>query len=200
MSRYNGKYLSAGVMRRLSPGAVILILLAILGLTIGSVVAYLSTHTDAVENKFLNDEPTKPVVLEDAFSGTVKNNVKVDIGDPGYAVYVRAAVVVTWKDKDGNVMGVSPVAGTDYSITYNTDDWVLGADGFYYHKKAVNTGDDTEVLISTCSPVDGKTPGGYGLNVEIIAQTIQALGTTDSGDVPAVVDAWGITVVNGEIQ
>ena len=56
------------------------------------------------------------------------------------------------------------------------------------------------MLITECAPVDGKTPVGYGLNVEIITQTVQALGTTDSDGTPAVADAWGVTLVDGKIQ
>ena len=87
----------------------------------------------------------------------------------------------------------------------NDTDWFRGEDGFYYQKNPVASDGIggsalTSVLIQRCAPVAGQTPDGCGLNVEIIAQTIQALGTTDAGNVPAGEDAWGVRVVNGQLQ
>ena len=125
MSRYKGKYQTPKVRRRLPVGAVLLILVAVLSMSIGSVAAYLSTHTGAVNNTFLKDASTDPSVQEEFDPTGKKSNVKVSVGDPGYAVYVRAAVVVTWKDAGGNVLGTAPIAGTDYNLAYNSTDWVL---------------------------------------------------------------------------
>lgn len=200
MGRYVGKYCKK---RRIPLGSWLLVALAVLSLTVGGVVAYLSASTDAVENKFVSDASTDPAVIE-TFRNNEKTNVVVDVGDPGYAVYVRAAVVVTWKDTDGNVWGEAPEAGVDYTIDLG-EDWFLGSDGFYYYTEPVAyDGEDgttklTTNLIDSCAPVAGKAPTGYTLNVEIIAQTIQALGTTD-GDVPAVTAAWGVTVEDGKLK
>ena len=196
MRGYVGKYRRK---RRIPLISWLLILTAILCLTVGGVVAYLSTYTDGVTNAFVADTPTDPAVLEDEFTGNSKTNVKVDVGNPGYAVYVRAAVVVTWKDaENGNVLGKTPVAGTDYSIEYNQDAWFKHED-FWYHKAPV-TANQTSVLIESCTPVKANTPEGYGLNVEIIAQTIQAVGTTDEDNTPAVEAAWGIKVDGSNLQ
>lgn len=201
MSQYIGKYArNTSPQLKIPVISWVLIVIAVLGLLIGGVAAYLSDYTGAVANDFLADQPTDPVVLEDTFTedSTTKTNVKVDVGKPGYAVYVRAMVVVTWKDAAGKVLGVAPVPGTDYFIEYNTNDWYYrDSDGFYYYKQSVafdgsnEETTKTSVLIKTCYPIDGKTPAGYGLNVEIIAQTIQALGDTDGGK-SAVEDAWKI--------
>lgn len=204
MRGYVGKYRRK---RRIPLISWLLILTAILCLTVGGVVAYLSTYTGGVTNAFVADTPTDPAVLEETFTGNSKTNVKVDVGNPGYAVYVRAAVVVTWKDvKNGNVLGSLPIAGTDYNINYNLTDWFYReSDGFYYHKAPVAY-DGTEGsnltgnLINSCTPVDGKTPTGYGLNVEIIAQTIQAVGTTDEDNIPAVKAAWDIEVDESNLE
>lgn len=201
MRGYVGKYRRK---RRIPLISWLLILTAILCLTVGGVVAYLSTYTDGVTNAFVADTPTDPAVLEETFTGNSKTNVKVDVGNPGYAVYVRAAVVVTWKDENGNVLGSLPIAGTDYSIDYNEDDWFKAGDGFYYHRAPVaydgkdDTSKLTKNLINSCTPISGRTPTGYGLNVEIIAQTIQAVGTTDAGDIRAVTAAWGVSVNESE--
>lgn len=207
MGRYAGKYRRKRSISLTSWG---MILAAVLSLMIGSVVAYLSTSTGAVSNTFTADAATDPAVMED-FTGDVKSNVAVDVGKPGYAVYVRAAIVVTWKDQNGNVYGMGPVASPagdpdagDYIIELG-EGWFKGSDGFYYYEDPVaydgnsDSSKLTASLIESCKPVDGKAPEGYGLNVEIIAQTIQAVGTTDEGGQPAVTDAWGVKVVDGKL-
>ncbi|MCH5156806.1 MAG: hypothetical protein J1G02_02885 [Clostridiales bacterium] len=85
-----------------------------------------------------------------------------------------------------------PIEGTDYSISFNTAAWEL-VDGYYYCTSQVASGQKTGVLINSCALIEGgatDVPEGYVLNVEIIVQTVQAIGSTDSGDVPAWQDAW----------
>lgn len=162
----------------------ILVAIAVLGLVSGGVVAYLSTSTGEVTNTFEADAPTNPAINDTAYS--------VNVGDPGYAVYVRAAVVVTWKDTEGNVLAAMPKKDTDYEIGMNTTDWFEHG-GFWYHKSMVNTDGSTEALITSCTA--HASQGDYTLSVEIIAQTIQALGSTDGDNpIPAVQQAWGVEV------
>lgn len=197
MGRKNGKYQKKP--KGLPLITMVLIAILIISLSAGSVVAWLSITGGQVENSFAPDAGPSPSIAED-FNNEVKSNVKVSVGDPGYAVYVRAAIVVNWKKaEDGNVLGQAPVLNEDYILTLNETDWFF-EDGFYYHKAMVNTGGSTANLITTCQLKDGVTPPqGYDLNVEIIAQTIQALGTTDTGDTPAVTDAWKVAVTNKEL-
>ena len=197
MGRYTGKFTARKLGKAFPFLALILILVAVVSLTTGVVVAYLSATTDAVSNTFVPDEPTNPSVAE-TFDGNTKQNVSVNVGDPGYAVFVRAAVIVTWQDKDGNVYGEVPVAGTDYEISFNESQWFL-QDDFWYCTDPVNAG-NSPVLITTCTPKDGRAPDGYTLNVEIMTQTIQALGTTDTGNTPAATNAWGVTVSDGKLK
>lgn len=186
----------APAQRRMPVGAWMLIAAAVILMMIGGVAAYLSTATDPVKNTFTADsQPT--IKIMETMQDNVKSNVYVQV-EADYAVYVRAAVVVTWKDVSGNVLGTAPIEGTDYTISYNETDWFY-EDGFWYCKAPVNSGGSTAVLINNCAPKDGQTPVNYGLNVEIIAQTIQALGTTDKDNTPAVTNAWGIAVENGQL-
>ena len=174
----------------------ILLLVAVLSMGIGGVAAYLSTQTGPVTNTFTAATGTQPTIVE-TMENNVKSNVSVNVGDPGYAVYVRAAVVVTWQDDQGNVLAKAPVANTDYSITMNETDWFQHG-GFWYYQEMISSG-STQPLISSCEVKAAK--GDYHLNVEIIAQTIQALGCTDDGDIPAVQDAWGVYVdANNELS
>ena len=182
----------------------VLIAIVVLGLVSGGVLAYLSTSTGPVTNTFQADAPTNPSISE-TMNDNTKTNVSVNVGDPGYAVYVRAAVVVTWKDTNGNVLAQAPVEGTDYAIDWNVDTatdqdkpWFKHG-GFYYYESMVNTNGTTAVLINSCTPKVNK--GDYTLSVEIIAQTIQALGTADADDTPAVENAWGVKVdSNGQLK
>lgn len=191
---------------------VLLAVTFVLAVTVATVYAYLSASTNTVSNSFSAD--VDPVLsITETFKDNVKSNVAVQVekaGETTYTVYVRAAIVVTWKDASGNVLATKPVEGDDedYTIDLNIEDgegepepWFLHTDGYYYCKSPVQSGNATPVLITTCAPVEGKTPEGYGLNVEIIAQAVQAKGTTDVGGTPAVTDAWGVTVGgNGDLK
>lgn len=207
MARKNGKFQKK---RRIPLISWILLAVVILSLSAGSVVAWLSIPGGQVENSFTPDDNLNPTITETFKENDdkLKQNVAVRVGDTGYAVYVRAAIVVNWKNaEDGNVLGQAPVLDEDYTLTLNETDWFY-KDGFYYHKAMVNTGGTTANLITSCQLKEGITPPvdttvtpnvKYDLNVEIIAQTIQALGTTDTGDTPAVKDAWGVTVTNKQL-
>ena len=185
----------------------VLLGMAVLGTLTGGVVAYLSAATVGVENSFTEDTDYDPVILE-SFDGQEKKNVLVSVPGPvsgedsqRYAVYVRAAIVVTWRRGDTEPEGKEIVlaqapADTDYQLEWNDTDWFL-KDGYYYHKAAVAPGTNTAVLINSCRPL--VTKDGYVLNVEIMAQTIQALGTTDANGTPAVTDAWGVQVDGGNL-
>lgn len=172
--------------------AAALIAIALIGMAAGAAFGYLSAQTGPVQNTFTPGQEKDPSIGE-TFNGTEKRDVYVNVGNPGYAVYVRAAIVVTWEDEHNNVHSEMPQAGVDYAINLNETDWFYNSsDGFYYHKAMVNSG-NTSVLIRECTQTL-TAPSGYQLHVEIIAQTIQARGTTDSGNTPAVTDAWKISV------
>jgi hypothetical protein len=171
---------------------ILLAFLLVAVIAAATVYAYLQAKTPAVTNS-VGAAGDHEVTITENFDQTTKSNVRVQVGNIGYSVYVRAAIVVTWKDASGNVSAVKPVAGTDYTISLNDIDWFETDDGFYYYRLSVKSGGSTSNLINTCTPVEGKNPAGYELNVEIISQTIQALGSSDSG-VPAVKQAWGIDV------
>ena len=108
------------------------------------------------------------------------------------AAYIRAAIVVTWKNEAGQIYPKNPEKGTDYSIDINTMDWTKN-DGFYYYNKTVDAGKTTSYLIKSCSPVANKAPEGYFLNVEILGQAIQAegMGATSAQE------AWTKAADNG---
>ena len=183
----------------------VLIILALVAALSGGVYAYLSASTGPVENNF-TVAPTHTIDIEEDFrpddSNPVKKDVCVDVGKPGYAVYVRVAVIATWRNDAGQVHSQSPTAGIDYALDLNEVAWFKADDGFYY-LGTMFVGDNenlgkTPVLINSCYQ-QKEGPTDYNLHIEIIAQTIQAKGSTDKVDangkpIPAVTDAWGIEV------
>jgi len=184
---------------------LLLSLMVILLVGVGSTVAFLIAHADAVVNTFTPSAVTCEV-LEDPFNGVTKTNVKVQ-NTSEINAYIRAEIVVNWKNDAGEVYGAEPKAGADYSIDVPKDTGWFEKGGFYYYENAVDpkdTPDDkdkTGVLINSCTPVADRAPAGYYLSVEIIASAIQADGVSDGQgepglvkDEPAVTNAWGVTV------
>lgn len=175
-------------------------------LSVITVAAYLFINLGPLTNKF------QPAVAQDPTVLNTDGKYSVQIPNNGYAVYVRAAIVVNWQAEVGGekkVLGDVPVPGVDYTLTTNSTEWFKGSDGFYYLKSMVIPPEGTEpvntsVLIEEFKKLKDSimyddadlddTKDEYFLNIDIISQTIQALGTTDAGDVPAVVDAWHVTM------
>lgn len=149
-------------------------LILLLFLKVSGVIAYLTDSTNKLTNVFkIADVTTK--VTED-LNGKTKSNVKIQNTGTTNA-WIRAKVVISWQDKDGNVYGSkSPYSGTDYEIEYGSpNDWIKGNDGFYYYKNPVSPNDSTDNLINSCEILDNANiPNGYNLCVEIICSGIQS--------------------------
>lgn len=177
--------------------AAVLIAGVLLVSSVGTAYAYLSTNSDPVTNTFTPDVAVQPVIREE-FTGTEKRNVRVDVGNLGYAVYVRAAIVATWQNKAGEIHWKMPEAGQyvdsgDYYLDWNDGDWFYH--GGYYYLKTMVTDGETPELIKLCFQLADAPDEDYTLHVEVVAQTIQALGTTDGDSpIPAVTAAWGVGV------
>ena len=123
--------------RRISPAIWVVLILAVLGISIGGVRAYLSHSAGTVNNQF--DADTNPTVTVDDYSVTVTAD---------YAVYLRAAIVINWKSGSGKLLAVQPEG---YSLTLGNN-WVKHTDGFYYYRKAVTEGDEIPPVIQTVAP------------------------------------------------
>lgn len=151
----------------------------ILSIAVVGTVAFLIDVAGPIDNQFIPAEITTEVV--ETLDGTVKKNVSIkNTGDT--TAWIRAAVIVTWQNEDGNVYGKVPKLGTDYEMTMNvvdSDGWIEGKDGFYYWylpvKSVVEDADNctTGVLIRECRYI-ANAPNGYFLNVEIIGSGIQS--------------------------
>ena len=183
----NGKHAAPRGMKRSL--VLVVSLLALLLVVAGGTLAWL-TAQDSVSNTFTPAHVTCDVV--ETFDGTTKSNVTIK-NTSDIPVYIRASIIVTWKDSSGNVYGQLPVESTDYSMDIATDGWVP-KDGYYYCTSPVAVGGATDTLISSCTEVSANAPKGYRLSVEIIAEAIQSQPDR------AVKDAWGVTVSNGSLN
>jgi len=182
---YQGKHYKKSHRRSRKSAALLVSLLLLLTVTIGGTIAFLTDSDGPLHNLFNPSQVTTAV--EETLDGNTKKNVYIkNTGDTD--AWIRAAVVVTWQDANGNIYGQAPIAGTDYIINYNVDEnktditkWYPGSDGFYYWPSpvAANTG-GTGVLINRCTPSKSITVGTgveavtYYLTVEIIGSGIQS--------------------------
>lgn len=157
--------------------------------TVGGTLAWLVAATGPVENTFTPAHVTCQV--NETFKDGTKSDVKIQ-NTGNIDAYIRAAIVVNWADKDGNVYGTTP-AENDYTMTMtlklSDTGWQEGNDGYYYYANRVKPGAKTSELIKSCSPVEGKAPAGYNLQVTILADAIQADGV-DGRSTPAVETVW----------
>jgi hypothetical protein len=168
-----------------------LLLLLALALLLCAVVtgtlAFLKAQSKTVENTFT--VASTSLKIKEGLDDGIKSNVTVE-NTSDIDVYIRAAIIISWVDESGAVYAQSPTA-SDYQLELNRTDWVV-EDGYYYCKSSVEAGKSSPVLIERCSPKPtNSAPDGYNLQVTILAEAIQADGTTTS-DVKAVVNAWGV--------
>ena len=162
--------------------SVLVLLLAVAGGTL----AWLTANTGPVVNTFTPAHVTCQV--DETFDGTTKSDVKVkNAGD--IPAYIRAYIVVTWKDAAGNVYGQKPVKDTDYTITMGSNGWTQ-KDGYWYCTAAVASGGFTPVLIDSCTSNNSAPDDSYNLSVEIMAEAIQSVPDK------AVHEAWPVVTAN----
>ena len=160
----------------------VILILALLTVSVGGVRAYLLHSDEVVSNSFVVD--SHPSI-------TVNTDYRVTISNTAYPVYLRAAVVVNWKDAEGHILATVP---TGYKLTPGKDTqtgaaWVQHSDGFYYYNKAVNSEEETLPVIAPLTGIQDN----YTLVADVAVQAIQAVGTTDADGKDAVFDAWGIS-------
>lgn len=174
--------------------AIISVLLLIIT-SAGFVYAYLSYVAPDIKNTVKVD--SQPIItIKETVSGKEKSDVYI-ANENDYAIYVRASIVVNWKeDENGNTHGVPPVLDTDYTLDLNLNDWIY-INGFYYYKNPITANAKTSNLINHCEMINLSNDTDLVLSVEIVAQAIQALGNA-GGKLP-VEESWNVNVENGVI-
>lgn len=181
---YQGEHMNNGGAPKARKTATLLVAIVLLiGVAVGSTVAYLIDRTTPIENKF--EYAKTDVTVEEDLTGTTKSNVKVK-NNSNIPVYIRATYVVNWVDKNGNIVTSVPT-GYGYELRERlTDKWLNGPGGYYY-KYPVQPNDSTEGSLLYCEVTYPANPE-YTLNVEILATAIQ------SEPKDAVEAAWPVTV------
>ena len=138
---------------------------------VGGTLAYLATQTGQVQNTFEPAYVTSEV--NETFDNLVKSNVTIT-NTGNVSAYIRAAIVVTWKDAAGNTMPQVPGRG-DYTLNIGSD-WTLERDdGYYYYNAVVAANGSTTNLIVECKPTK-PYDDGRKLCVEVIGSAIQSEG------------------------
>ena len=191
MSKHRNQNKKCTVRRR----SIILLvsLLSVIALSVGTTLAFIFTNTGKVENTF---NPTRvSCEVTEEFENNIKTNVSIkNTGNTD--AYIRATVIVTWVNNDGNVYATAPQEDTDYTITLADnfgENWLTDSNGFYYCKAPVAPDSDTPLLIKECKVIEGKAPEDYHLSVEILASAIQSEPSS------VVAEQWGVTVTDGNI-
>lgn len=162
-------------------GILLAAVIVLLAGAVGGTWAFLVAQSEPVQNNFTYAHVS--CRIDEKFENGVKSDVKIqNTGD--IPAYIRARIVVTWKDASGNVSAV-PVKNTDYTIAFNEKDWTQQG-GYWYCNTAVDVGGETPVLITKCEK-KGNVPKDYDLSVEILADAIQ------SEPASAVTEAWKYT-------
>lgn len=164
-------------------GILLAAVIVLLAGAVGGTWAFLVAQSEPVQNNFTYAHVS--CKIDEKFDGTTKSDVKIqNTGD--IPAYIRARIVVTWKDASGNVSAV-PVKNTDYTIAFNEKDWTQQG-GYWYCNTAVDATGFTPVLITECKKTsNANVSDGYNLSVEILADAIQ------SEPASAVTEAWKYT-------
>ena len=166
-------------------GILLAAVIVLLAGAVGGTWAFLVAQSEPVQNNFTYAHVR--CTIDEKFENGVKSDVKIqNTGD--IPAYIRARIVVTWKDANGNVSSTVPVENTDYTIAFNTTDWTQQEGGYWYCNTAVDATKFTPVLITECKKT-GTAPKDYDLSVEILADAIQ------SEPANAVKEAWGNTPI-----
>lgn len=189
---YQGEHMNNGRAPKARKTATLLVaIVLLLGVAVGTTVAYLIDSTKEIENKF--EYAKTDVTVTEEFNGTEKSNVQVK-NESNIPVYIRATYVVNWVDKAGNIVTSVPDEYI-YQLDKNPNGtWVEGKDGYFYYPTPVQPNGLTDGSLLYCKVTYPENPE-YTLNVEILATAIQ------SEPKDAVKEAWGVTVdADGKLQ
>ncbi|MBE6541308.1 MAG: hypothetical protein E7672_02545 [Ruminococcaceae bacterium] len=153
--------------------------------TVGGTVAYLVREGGAAAGIFDKAVVSCEVTENSAGDAVIRNTGDTD-------VFVRAFILVNWKDEAGNVYSHSPKKDIDYSIEYSSDKWFADENGFVYYAEELAPGD--EVILCSSAQLLTELPEGYDLVTEIYAEAIQ------SEPADAVFESWNLTAADGKIS
>ena len=169
---------------------LIIILSILLLITVSTTIAFLSKKSTIDNNFILGTVSTQ---VDETFENNVKEDVSIK-NTGNVDSYIRAFILISYKDEDGVILTDTPILNTDYSMTIsNSTNWIYSnTDGFYYYKLPVEPNNNTDILIDECREL--QSHNGKILNVDIITESIQATPAD------AVEEAWGVSITNNELS
>lgn len=188
---YHGKYEAKHLQRRRrnsrKTGTLLLSLLLVVTLAIGGTVAYLTTHSDPVQNNFTPSFVDCEVT--ESFNGTTKSNVNVkNTGDT--EAYIRVKLVTYRVNDEGQHIGGT---ATIPSFTPGTN-WVAYGDYYYYTLPVAPDDEPAADLIDSITLTGSYVDADGGKQViEVMAEAIQ------SGPANAVGNSWGVSISEGSV-
>lgn len=164
-------------MRKTKTILLLALIVAILACSVGGTLAFLVTKTGSVKNTFQRGYVTSTVNEE--FNNTIKSNVTIT-NTGNVSAYIRAAIVITWKDKDGNTMPEVPERGKDYTLDLNVGtgktQWTQAGSYYYYNSVVAANGTTSNLIVSCTQNYTNNYTDGRKLCVEVIGSAIQAEG------------------------
>lgn len=181
----------------------LVVLLMVAAVAVPTLAYYLRSVDNPIEQEYTPAKPYNPSIKLTADNKSI-SKVSIEVqNNEGYPFYVRVALVVTWQANVGGevvVHSLMPSRNSDYTYSNPSGSWRLVNDLWYYTLAVEGNGKVEPITIDFISNlalaqnpfipyVDTEM---CHLNVEIIVQTIQAIGSTDDGDIPAWQDAWGV--------
>ncbi len=171
-------------------GTLVLSLLLLVAVAAGGTIAWLSTKTGSIENKFTPSQVSCKV--DEVFQNNVKSSVTVK-NNSNIDAYIRVKLV-TYRvnDKNQHIGGEASVPYFDLGTNW------IEYKGYYYYTLPVTSGEDTPNMIKK----DGKpirltgsysdADGGKQV-IEVMAEAIQSVPAK------AVGEAWGVSISEGSV-
>lgn len=194
---YHGKYEAKHLQRRRrrrnsrKAGTLLLSLLLVVTLAIGGTVAYLTTHSDPVQNNFTPSFVDCEVT--ENFDGTTKSNVNVtNTGDT--EAYIRVKLVTYRVNDEGqHIGGVATIPS--FKPGANWVKYESNGEVYYYYTLPVAPNAQPKAdLISSINLTGTYNDADGGKQViEVMAEAIQR------GPVHAVGDSWGVSISEGSV-
>lgn len=171
-----------------------------------AVRAYLVAQSEQKQNEFAPMTYTDTEIVESQtkfeLSQTSTISKKATISNPEGTqkkpVFVRVAVVCSVYD----AAGVNVSYKYNCTASFNTaDNWTLKDDGYYYYNFIVDPGESTTELFGSDVIIRNTEdlPNDYKINIDVIADTVQAVSTdsskwtSDDYTTDEIAKAWGLT-------
>lgn len=179
---YSGNFSNGKRAKSRSTRTVTLLLALVLltGVVAGS-LAYLLTHTDAVQNLFTPvSVPNTPV---EEFDGETKSSIVIK-NEGDIAAYIRVKLVSYRVNEDG-----APIGGTAVIPDFDLGAHWVEYEGYYYYTLPVDVDASTGELLGSPIPLVQYTDADGGKQViEVISESIQSVPAE------AIGDAWGVEI------